>query len=338
MVKKIPDIKNKIILYTDKRGNVELRADVEKETIWATLDQIAGLFGRDKSVISRHLKGVFDEAELDRKATVAKNATVQKEGDREVIREIEYYNLDAILSVGYRVNSKQATQFRIWATKTLREYLVKGLVVNTRRLEQIPNRMIKDLDEKIKFIQRTIKKRELNQPEVDSLLSVIGDYAHAWTTLQKYDEGDIVLKKGKLKEKQRFDYDFVRPAVEMLKVELMKKGEASELFGSERDGSFQGILKTIYQTFDGKELYASLEEKAAHLLYFIIKDHPFSDGNKRIGSFVFVYFLGQNDIMRRINGEKKISDNTLVALALLIAESDPKDKHMMVALTTNLLV
>lgn len=338
MVKKIPDIKNKIILYTDKRGNVELRADVEKETIWATLDQIAGLFGRDKSVISRHLNNVFNEAELDRKATVAKNATVQREGDREVIREIEYYNLDAILSVGYRVNSKQATQFRIWATKTLREYLVKGFVVNTRRLEQIPNRMIKDLDEKIKFIQRILKKRELNQPEVDSLLSVIGDYAHAWTMLQKYDEGDIILKKGKAKEKQHFDYDFVRAAVDALKSELMKKGEASELFGSERDGSFQGILKTVYQTFDGKELYSSLEEKAAHLLYFIIKDHPFSDGNKRIGSFVFVHFLGQNGIMRRTNSEKKISDNTLVALALLIAESDPKDKEMMVALVTNLLV
>ncbi len=337
MVRKILDTNNKIILYTDKRGNVELRADVEKETIWATLDQIADLFGRDKSVISRHLRNIFNEAELDRNATVAKNATVQNEGGRDVIREIEYYNLDAILSVGYRVSSKKATQFRIWATKTLREYLIKGFVANTERLKHVPDLMIKDLDERIKFIQRTIHKRQLDRGEVDSLLSVINDYAHAWTTLQKYDEGQLVLQRSKSREKLRFDYGVVRQAVDRLKSELMAKGEASELFGNERDGSFQGILKTVYQTFDSKELYVSLEEKAAHLLYFIIKDHPFSDGNKRIGSFVFVHFLSQNRIMRRANGDKKISDNTLVALALLIAESDPNDKEGMVVLVTNLL-
>lgn len=335
MPKTIPDTKNKIILYTDKRGNVELRADVEKETIWATQDQIAGLFDTTKQNIGLHFKNIFKTKELERNSVVKDFFTTAADGKQ---YKVNFFNLDAILSVGYRVNSKQATQFRIWATKTLREYLVKGIVVNVTRLERTPDRMIKDLDEKIRFIQRVIKKRELNQPEVDSLLSVINDYSHAWTTLQKYDEGELVLQKGKVKEVQRFDYDFVRLAVDALKIGLITKGEASELFGSERDGSFQGILKTVYQTFDSKELYASLEEKAAHLLYFIIKDHPFSDGNKRIGSFVFVHFLGQNGIMRRVNGDRKIGDNTLVALALLIAESDPKDKEMMVALVTNLLV
>ncbi len=291
--------------------------------------------------MSRHLRNIFNEAELDEKATVAKNATVQKEGGREVIRAIEFYNLDAILSVGYRVNSKQATQFRQWATKTLREYLVKGIVINTDRIKKLPDKILADLEQKIEFIQRTIQKRELNKSETDSLLSVIHDYAHSWTYLKEYDEGTLLLKRGKSKEKIRFDYEFVRPAINQIKTELMTKSEASDLFASERDGSFQGILKTIYQTYDSKELYESLEIKAAHILYFIIKDHPFSDGNKRVGAFLFVLFLKLNGILERSakNGmmERKINDNTLVALALLIAESDPKEKEMMVALTTNLL-
>jgi prophage maintenance system killer protein len=337
-MRKKKEIQNKIIIYTDKKGNVELKADVEKETIWASLDQIAELFGRDKSVISRHLKNIFSEAELDRKATVAKNATVQKEGDREIIRNIEYYNLDVILSVGYRVNSKKATQFRIWATRTLREYLVKGIVVNMDRIKQLPDKILLDLDKKLAFIKETVQKRELNQEEVDGLLSVIKDYAHSWQLLKKYDEGELKLLRSKGKERQRFSYDFIRPAVDALKSSLIQKEEATDIFGNERDGSFQGILGNVYQTFGGKELYTSLEEKAAHLLYFVIKDHPFSDGNKRIGSFLFVYFLGENKILYRVDGEKKINDNTLVALALLIAESDPKQKEVMVALVTNLLV
>ena len=326
-----------LVIYTGKKGGVELRADAEKETIWASLDQIAELFGRDKSVISRHLRNIYNEAELDERATVAKNATVQMEGGREVIREIEYYNLDAVLSVGYRVNSKQATQFRIWATKTLREYLTRGIVMNVDMIKQLPDRIISDLVSKISFIERTLKDRELNAFEAGGVLSVVKNYAQSWTYFKEYDEGTLALKKSASKEKRHFDYSFVRSAIDLLKTELMKKGEASDLFASERDGSFQGILKTIYQTFGGKELYSSLEEKAAHLLYFIIKDHPFSDGNKRVGAFLFISFLKLNGILVRKNGENKINDNTLVALALLIAESDPKEKEAMVALTTNLL-
>ncbi|MEI6238714.1 MAG: virulence protein RhuM/Fic/DOC family protein [bacterium] len=324
-----------LIIYGGQRGRVELKADISKETIWANLDQIAMLFGRDKSVISKHLKNIFNEAELDRNSVVAKNATTAIDGKRYLV---EYYNLDAIIFVGYRVNSKQATIFRQWATKTLKEYLIKGIVINSERIKRLPDKILSDLNSKIEFIQRTVKNRELNKSEADSLLSVIHDYAHSWTYLKEYDEGELALKKGKGKEKKRFDYEFLLPAILELKNNLFSKKEASDLFGSERDQSFKGILRTIYQTFDSKELYSSLEEKAAHLLYFIIKDHPFSDGNKRIGSFAFILFLHHNLILMRANGERKINDNTLVALALLIAESDPKEKEMMVALVTNLLI
>ncbi|MFA6554156.1 MAG: virulence protein RhuM/Fic/DOC family protein [Candidatus Paceibacterota bacterium] len=331
------EVKNtgELIIYSGQKGGVELRADVGKETIWGTQDQIAKLFGIQRPAITKHFKNIFDSGELNENSVSSILEHTAEDGKK---YKVKFYNLDAILSVGYRVNSKQATQFRIWATKTLREYLMKGIVMNTDRIKQLPEKILKDLDQKIKFIQRTIQRRELNKNEVDGLLSVIDGYSNAWLLLKEYDEGGILLKKSKGKEKRRFDYEFVRPAVDRLKENLIGKAEAGELFSSERDGSFQGILKTIYQTFGGKELYSSLEEKAAHLLYFIIKDHPFSDGNKRVGSFLFISFLQINGILIRPNGEKKINDNTLVALALLIAESDPKEKEVMVALVTNLLV
>jgi prophage maintenance system killer protein len=331
---KTKDNNGKLTMYNNSKGIVELRADTDKETIWASLDQISDLFDRDKSVISRHLKNIFTEAELDRNLVVAKNATTASDGKTYIV---EYYNLDAVLSVGYRVNSKKATQFRIWATKTLREYLIKGVVINIERIKKLPDKILTDMVGKIEFIQQTLEKRELNKLESDSLLSVIHDYANSWKYLKEYDDGQLKLIRSKNKEKKHLDYDYIRREIDALKGELMKKGDASELFASERDETFKGILKTIYQTFGGKELYSSLEEKAAHLLYFIIKDHPFSDGNKRVGAFLFIAFLKINNILVRSNGEKKINDNTLVALALLIAESDPKDKEIMVALTTNLL-
>jgi prophage maintenance system killer protein len=337
-------------------------ADIQKETMWASLDQIAELFERDKSVISRHLKNIFSEAELDRKSVVAKNATTGSDGK---IYMVEYYNLDAIIAVGYRVNSKKATQFRIWATTVLRDYILKGVAVNADRIQRLPAELINDLEQKVHFIQRTVRARELLvRNEVDGLLSVVNGYSNSWRMLLEYDEGRLLPKlpktdvktgkrgnsthkktqpkaKDQPKEPCRFDYDFVRPAVDELARSLLDKDEASELFGRERDESFKGILRTVYQTFNRKELYASLEEKAAHLLYFIIKDHPFSDGNKRIGSFVFIYFLDRNNMLYRVgtggSGEKKIDDNMLVALALLVAESDPKDKNTMVALITHVI-
>jgi prophage maintenance system killer protein len=324
----------KLVIYTSASGVVELRADTNSETIWATQDQISELFGTQRPAITKHLKNIFESGELDEHSVSSILEHTAIDGKN---YKVKFYNLDAILSVGYRVSSKNATQFRIWATTTLREYLIKGIVVNNERVSKLPDKILKDLEEKISLIQRTVRERQLDQGETNSLLSVIHDYANSWKFLKEYDEGELKLKKSKEIEKRKFDYEFIRGSIDVLKEILIDKREATDLFGSERDGSFQGILKTIYQTFDSKELYSSLDEKASHLLYFIIKDHPFSDGNKRIGSFVFIYFLRLNKIDIRSNGEKKINDNTLVALALLIAESDPKDKELMIALVTNLL-
>ncbi|MDO8569265.1 MAG: virulence protein RhuM/Fic/DOC family protein [bacterium] len=336
-MKKLDDKKQSIIIYRDRRGNVELRTDIKKETIWATQAQIAELFDVFPQAVTRHLKNIYKEKELSKLATCSKIEQVQFEGSRKIKRSLDFYNLDAVIAIGYRVNSKKATRFRIWATKTLREYIIKGIAINTERIKKLHQEGLKDLRLKIQFIQNTIRKRELDKTEVDSLLSVISDYANSWLLLRKYDNGDLILKKGKRKEKHPIEYEFARSAIDELKLKLTAKDEAGDLFGNERDESFKGVLKTIYQTFAGQELYGSLEEKAAHLLYFLIKDHPFSDGNKRIGSFLFILFLDRNAMLYRKNREKKISDNTLVALALLIAESDPKEKEIMIALTTNLI-
>jgi len=331
------EIKNengKLIIYTGPKGVVELRADTDKETIWATQEQITNLFGVDRTVVTKHIRNILYDKELNKNSVCAKFAHTAEDGKRYMVN---FYNLDLILAVGYRTNSSKAIKFRQWATKTLREYLIKGIAINTDRIKKLPDKILSDLVSKIEFIQQTLQKRELSKLETDSLLGVIHDYANSWKYLKEYDEGQLKLIRSKNKEKKHLDYDFIREEIDILKAELIKKGEASELFASERDESFKGILKTIYQTFGGKELYSSLEEKAANLLYFIIKDHPFSDGNKRVGAFLFIAFLKINGILLRPSGEKKINDNTLVALALLIAESNPKDKEVMVALTTNLL-
>lgn len=322
----------KLIIYTGPKGAVEFRADTDKETIWATQAQIAELFNVDRTVVTRHINNVLSDQEITRKSNVQKMHIPNSD------RPVSLYSLDLILAVGYRTNSAKAIQFRQWATKTLREYLIKGIVVNSERVKKLPDRILADVVGKLEFIQHTLQKRELDKSETDSLLAVIHDYANSWKFLKEFDEGDLKLTRSKSKEKRRLDYDFIRLEINKLKENLIARKEASELFATERDETFKGILKTIYQTFGGKELYSSLEEKAAHLLYFIIKDHPFSDGNKRVGSFLFISFLKLNAILNRPNGEKKINDNTLVALALLIAESDPKDKEIMVALTTNLLI
>lgn len=327
-----------LVIYKDVRGNFELKADVNRETVWATQVQVAELFDVQKSAISKHLKNIFESGELDRPATVSKMETVQAEGGRTIKRTVEFYNLDLIIAIGYRINSKKATFFRQWATKTLREYLVKGYVVNEKRLRESDVASVKELQKNVQFIQKVIARRQLDQSEVDSVLEVINGYANSWLLLNQFDEGKLVAKNAPSKTKKHLDYTTIRVAIDELKNQLVKRGEASELFGNERDRSFQGIMQTIYQSFDGKELYPSLELKAAHLLYLIIKDHPFSDGNKRIGSFLFIIFLERNKFLYRKNGEKKINDNALVALALLIAQSDPKEKEQMIALVTQLLV
>ena len=327
---------SEIVIYRSPKGAVTLRAQLEKETMWASLTQIAELFGRDKSVISRHIKDILGSGELNKKATVAKNATVQYEGKRQIKRTIEYYNLDMILSVGYRVNSKQATTFRIWATETLRDYLLHGYVLNRKALSESKYNTLKDLERTVAFIRTVAARKYLEQDEMASLLSVIQDYASSFALLNEFDSGNVPLAQGKAKL-MPLSYEDAVEAVSLLKKDLSKRGEASELFGVERDNGLKGVIGNVHQSFGGKTLYASVEERAAHLLYFVIKDHPFIDGNKRSAAFLFVLFLKRHKALLKKDGERKINDAALTALALLVAGSDPKEKDQMIALVTQLV-
>ena len=325
-----------MVIFKTKTGGVELRGDFSGDTIWASLDQIATVFGRDKSVISRHLSNIFKENELNKKATVAKIATVQTEGKRSVERDIEYYNLDAILSVGYRVNSKQATSFRIWATKTLKEHLLKGYTVNEKRLKENTTAKLAELEKTIALITG-VKNKQLSQDETAGLLTVIQQYTDTWSTLLAYDEGRLKAKLSKKKGRiEPIERTYTEVAT--FKEKLLKSGEASELFARERNKeALAGILGNISQSFGGKQVYASVEEKAAHILYFVVKNHPFTDGNKRTGAFLFLRFLDKNNHLMDKKGQPKINQAALTALTLLVAESNPKEKEVMIALITQLI-
>jgi len=266
---------NQIIIYQSADGQAQLEVNLRNDTLWLSLDQIAGLFDRDKSVISRHIKNIFSEKELMPAATVAKNATVQIEGDRRVTREIDYYNLDMILSVGYRVSSGRATQFRIWSTNVLRDYLVKGAALNQKRLAE---RNLSELEATIGMIRQAMDRKQLTTDEAQGLLQVVTDYADTWLTLQRYDEDALTEPKGR-KPGYEFTVAAARAAITQLKTALVNQKQATDLFGRERGESFAGIIGNLYQTFGGDELYPTIEHKAAHLLYLVIKDHPFTDGN-----------------------------------------------------------
>ncbi|KKT21143.1 MAG: Fic/DOC family protein [Parcubacteria group bacterium GW2011_GWB1_43_8] len=326
--------KGEIIIYKTSKNEVSLDVRLEEETVWLNLNQLSILFDTDKSGISRHIKNIYKDEELDKKATVAIFATVQKEGGRIIKRDVEFYNLDTILSIGYRVNSKQATQFRIWATKTLKDHLLKGYTINEKRLLEAREKF-QELQTTISFLQEKSKK-ELLSGQAGEILNLLSDYAKTLTILEQYDKGQLKESKGG-KTKFVLEYGNCLKIIAELKKELIVKKEAGDLFGQERGGSFEGIIKGLYQSFGGKELYPSIEDKASHLLYFIIKDHPFSDGNKRSAAFLFVYFLDKTNFLFKKSGERKINDNALVALALLVAESDPKEKDVMVKIVKNLL-
>jgi death-on-curing family protein len=298
---------------------------------------MAGLFQKGVPAINEHIKNIYKERELDESSTIRKFRIVQFEGKRKVEREIDFYNLDVIISVGYRVKSKRGTQFRIWATKILREHIVKGFTLNEKRLTEQKHAKLKELEKAVALLQNTTHAA-LTKAEAMGLLTIITGYAKSWILLQQYDNKDInLISRGKSKPAGKIKYGEAKEVIESLAVELKKKNEASKLFGTEKEKGLERILYTLYQTFGKKELYPGIEEKAAHLLYFIIKDHPFIDGNKRIGSFLFILFLHKNNYLSKSTGEAKINDNTLVALALLIAESLPKEKEIMIALITNLL-
>ncbi len=325
--------KDQIVIFKPEGIDAPIEVQVHEETVWLNRNQLANLFDRDIKTIGKHINNVFKEGELNKEATVAKYATVQKEGDREVIRDVEHYNLDVIISVGYRVKSKQGTQFRIWANKVLKNYLVQGYAVNEKRLQQ-KTEQLESLKKVVVLQEKVLSDYKLNTTETQGLIHVISQYSKALDTLDDYDHQRLVIPETKHQEVFKINYDEARKAID----ELGKRTHFEGLFGKEKDDSFKGSLDNIYQTFDGKDLYASIEEKAAHLLYFVVKNHSFTDGNKRIAAFIFIWFLERNKLLFKHNGFKRISDNTLVALTLMIAESHPNDKDMMVKVVVNLLI
>ncbi len=320
--------KGEIIIYKTSKNEVELKVRFKEESVWLRQDEIAKLFGKDRTVITRHINKIFQDKEIDKKSNVQKMHIANSD------KPVSFYSLDVILAVGYRTNSSRAIHFRIWATKVLKKYLLKGYAVNQKRLLQSKNKF-KELQEAVLFLQEKSRHKLLSGQEQE-ILSLLSNYAKTLTLLEKYDKEKLTRPKGK-KSKVILDYDNCKDIITKLKKELIAKKEAGDIFGQEYEGRFNGILGSVYQTFGAKELYLSIEEKAAHLLYFIIKDHPFTDGNKRIGSFLFIYFLDKNNYLYKKSGEKKINDNALTALALLIAISDPKEKEKMIKIITNLL-
>jgi prophage maintenance system killer protein len=318
---------NGIEIYKSITGETQIEVRFEHDTVWLNLNQIALLFGRDKSVISRHLTAVFKDNELDRQSVVAKNATTALDGKT---YQVDFYNLDAILSVGYRVNSKQGTQFRIWATQRLRDYLVEGISVNKKRL--------RELEKIVEVISKTKIDPIEDLAEAKGLLHILNHYTKSFILLNQFDSASLTLQNLKGVVIYQIEYEEAVEAIQVLRSELLRKNEATVLFGNQKDKTFEGILRSILQSFDGNYLYPTIEEQAAHLLYFVIKNHPFSDGNKRIGAFLFVWFLEKNRHLLKNNGERKINDNALTALALLVAQSHPDDKELMIRLICNLIV
>ena len=312
-------MKNEIVLF--KNQNVKLEVNMKDETVWLSLDQMAKLFGRDKSVISRHIKNALEE-ELDI-STVANFATVQNEGGRNVTRNIDYYNLDMIISVGYRVKSQNGIIFRKWATKILKDYMIKGYAVNQKRLEY--------LEKTVKLIDIAGRiDTELKGNEVQEIIKVINNYSNALDLLDDYDHKRIIKPNG-TKDNKQITYEDCLNIIAKLRF-----GNDSNLFALERNQGLKEIIGTIYQSFDGKDLYPTIEEKAANFLYLIIKNHAFIDGNKRIAATLFIYFLEFYNILY-IKNKQIIDNNTLVAVTLLIAESDPKEKNILTDLVMNFL-
>lgn len=317
-----------IVIFQDKSRNVILRGDDSGESVWATQKQIAELFGIDRTVVTKHINNILKDREVTPESNVQKMHIANSD------KPVTLYGLDIILSVGYRTNSSSAIRFRQWATKRLRDYILKGYAINEQRLRTIHDAKLSELEKTIQLITG-VREKIKNQDEAKGLLSVINDYTQTWILLNQYDQRDIADSFGK-KSRTSFDFEKLSRDITVLKEALIASGEASAIFGQDR-GAFSGIVKSVFQTFNKKELYPTIESKAAHLLYFIIKDHPFVDGNKRIGAFTFLTFLISQNYLFRKNGERKINDVGLTALALLIAGSDPEDKEQLVRLVMRLI-
>ena len=314
-----------LVMFNSIDGNVVVDVKLEHDTVWLTLNQLVILFGRDKSVISRHIKNVIKDDELISNSVVAKLATTATDGK---IYQVDYFNLDVILSVGYRVNSKQATKFRRWANSVLKDYLLKGYAIN----QNVIDTTHKEYQNLVELLSKTLANNQLVNQQGQNIVELINNYASTWTTLLKYDEDCLVLPNSVNKTSIPLEYTQATKAIGELKQNLLEISEATELFANERSDNLQSILANLEQTMFGEELYKSVEEKAANLLYMVIKDHPFSDGNKRVGSFLFLLYIQVNKL------PLKVDNIGLTSLALLVAESNPQQKDLIVRLIVNLLV
>jgi len=321
--------KGKIILYQSPDTGFEVQVRLDQETVWLSQKLMADLFDKDSDTIGLHIKNIYGEGELAETATTEFFSVVQQEGNRQVSRNIKFYNLDVIISVGYRVNSKRGTQFRQWATQRLKDYLVQGYAINQSRLAE--------LQRVVEIIENTRKNDDLHLSEAKGLLEILHSYTRSFVLLNQYDSHSLPAAPLEENVSYEIEYAAAKTAIAELKETLIRKKEATGLFGNEKDNSFQGILGAIVQTFGGQYLYPGIEAQAAHLLYFVIKNHPFSDGNKRIGAFLFVWFLVKNKYLFKKSGELKINDNALVAIALMVAQSDPADKEIMIQLIIHLI-
>lgn len=323
---------NPIEIYQAQDGTTQVEVRFENDTVWLSQAQMAMLFGKDIRTINEHITNIFDDEELEKEPTIRKFRIVRQEGKRQVNREIEHYDLDMIISVGYRVKSKQGISFRRWATARLKEYLTQGYTINQKRLQQNAH----ELEQALALIQKTANSSELTLESGRGLVDIVSRYTHTFLWLQQYDEG--LLTEPQTQQGGTLPtYAEACSALAELKSQLMAKGEASDLFGRERDNGLSAILGNLDQSVFGEPAYPSIEAKAAHLLYFVVKNHPFSDGNKRSGAFLFVDFLHRNGRLLDHNGYPVINDTGLTALTLLVAESDPKQKETLIRLIMHML-
>lgn len=323
---------NEIIIYKSKDNQTQIEVKFDQETVWLDQYQITDLFKGSRSNIIEHIKNIYKSKELDENGTCRKFRQVRQEGKRNVEREIIHYNLDLIISVGYRVNSKRGVQFRQWATSRLKDYLIQGYAINEKRLKEVETKF-KNLKQAIALLGEVSQAKVLTDNESNGLIKVLHDFSGALNILDQYDHQTLELKESIRKEIFRISYQAAKKAINDLK----KKFGGSDLFGKEKDESLKSSLNTIYQTFNGKELYPGIEEKAANLLYFVVKNHSFADGNKRIAAFLFVWFLERNKLLD-IDGKNIIDNNSLIALTLMMAASKPEDRDMMIKVVVNLLV
>lgn len=323
---------DQIVIYQTADGQTQIDVRFEQDSVWLTQRQMSEVFDTTPENILMHLKNIFRDAELAESATTKDFLAVQTEGKRQVERNLKHYNLDAIISVGYRVSSKRAVQFRQWATQRLREYLVQGYSLNQQRLAAQQEKLA-ELKQAIALSARLIHSKNLSATESQGILAILEKYSHALTVLDDYDHQRLQVVGTRTLALPKITYD---EAIQQILL-WRQRENLSGLFGNEKDDSFKSSLETIYQTFNGNELYPSIEEKAANLLYFIVKNHSFTDGNKRIAAAIFVWFLERHDFLYNAEGEKRIADNALVAFTLLIAESKPDEKETIVKVIINLI-